>query len=83
MKNYKIGIKGKIVGGKFSANTLGWDIIIKHDEEKTGGYYVISSNPKNPSMKAGGMFDSWFQNEKELDIQFSGPNPVWIVDWEK
>ncbi len=82
MKKYKIGIKGKIVGGLFSENTMGWDIVIKHDKEKTGGYYIISTNPKDTSGKMGSWFDSWVQNEEELAIQFADPDPRWVVDWD-
>lgn len=74
MNNIRLNTVGKIVRG----DQVGWYILIEHDEDNTGGYYIYQAPEDNVKSAIEG-FDNWLENYDDIADFFKESD--WEIDW--
>jgi hypothetical protein len=74
MSDIKLNTVGKIVGG----DNLGWFILIEHDPDGTGGYYIYQSPIREVKSSSEG-FDDWLEKYEDIDGYFEESG--WEINW--
>jgi predicted transcriptional regulator len=74
MNDIKLDTVGKIVKG----DQQGWYILIEHDPDDTGGYYIFQApNEKVKESKEG--YDDWLEKFEDITAYFTESS--WIIEW--